>query len=275
VRAIELLGLTSFASAEECLLGLLRQDEPQEVQSAALKTLGRFKEPAVAEALVGAWPTLTPRLREQTVPVLLARPERVVRLLAALDEGVFRKSDLTSVQIDRLMNHRYAPIQKEAVRLLTSPRPFSSEELFATYEPSLQLSGDPAKGRVIFQERCASCHRLGNEGHNLGPDLASVRNTGKEKMLVSILDPNRELLPQYAAFEVETKDDESFMGLVADENAGAVTLLQAYGVETVIMRDQILSLRGLGKSIMPEGLEAQMTAQAMADLLEFIGTANP
>jgi len=275
VQAIELLGLQGFAATGERLLALVRQDEVSGVQLAVLRTLGSYSDPEVGRALIAAWPGLSPRLREEAVRVLLGRPDRAMKLLEAVEQGAVRKTDLSSVQLDFLMNHREAQVRSEAIRLLAGPPPMSAEELMEKYRPALALAGNADRGRTIFVERCASCHRLAGEGHLLGPDLTSVRGSGKEKLLASLLDPGREVLPQYLAFEVETKDEESLLGLVIEETASNITLRQAYGQETVIPRDRVLSLRGQGKSIMPEGLEAGLDPQAMADLLEFVGTAGP
>jgi putative heme-binding domain-containing protein len=93
-------------------------------------------------------------------------------------------------------------------------------------------------------------------------------------MLVNILDPNREVAPQYLAFEVETKDGESQVGIIANETTASLTMRQAFGKDTVIMRSDMKSRRSLGQSLMPEGLEAGVTPQDVANLLEYIVTAE-
>ena len=128
----------------------------------------------------------------------------------------------------------------------------------------------PASGRNIFQARCATCHKIGTEGHALGPDLATVRNGGKEKLLTNILDPNREVNSNYLSYLIETKDGESFSGIIVNENGNSVTLRMAGGAESVVARANIASLQSQGKSLMPEGLEEGLSQQDMADLLEFI-----
>lgn len=69
---------------------------------------------------------------------------------------------------------------------------------------------------------------------------------------------------------METKDGESLTGLIINESANSVTLRMAGGAESVITRANIASLQSQGKSPMPEGLEEGLSAQDMADLLEFI-----
>ena len=97
---------------------------------------------------------------------------------------------------------------------------------------------------------------------------------GKEKILVNILDPNREVRPEFVSYLVETKDEESLVGIIASENANTVTVREAFGKETVVPRLTIKTIRSLGQSLMPEGLESGLAPQGMADLLEFIATAD-
>lgn len=274
IQAIELLGARAFEEVGEALLSLLSQTQPREVQLAAIRTIGRFTTPQVGAELVKRWPAWTPRLREAVAPVLLARSERIAALFQAVEAGIVRGADLSSVQIDFLMNHRDAVIKKEAIRLLASRKPADLDETLATLLPAANLTGDADKGKTLFVERCSSCHRLGGEGHDLGPQLSSVKTTGREKLLVSILDPNRELLPQFLAFEIETTDDESLIGIVVNETDQAVTLRQAYGMEAVVPRSRIASMRGQGKSVMPEGLLFGLEPQSVADLLEFVTGAE-
>jgi putative heme-binding domain-containing protein len=127
----------------------------------------------------------------------------------------------------------------------------------------------------MYQQRCITCHRSGAEGSAVGPDLASVANSGKEKLLVSILDPNAEVAAAFVAYSVETRSGESFLGVLAGENPLSVILKTSNGESTRIGRENISSMRGSDKSLMPEGLEEGLSAQDMADLLEFVTQAKP
>jgi putative heme-binding domain-containing protein len=274
VQAVELLALTSFAESGSLLLSLLELNEAQTVQLAAMHTLGRFSDPKIGAALTQQWLSLTPRLRSEALNVLLARSDRITPLLDAVEAGAIRRADLASPQIDFLTNYREANLRARAIKLLTATSVSTRQEVVTAFQPALATPGDAAKGKKIFTERCASCHRLGGEGFVLGPDLVSVRNAGKEKMLLNILDPNREVLPQYLAYEVETKDDESMLGVLINETATSVALRQPYGKETVVPRTNIASMRSRGLSIMPADLEKGLKPQDMADLLEYIGTAE-
>jgi putative heme-binding domain-containing protein len=148
------------------------------------------------------------------------------------------------------------------------------QDVVNQFMPALNLSGDFNHGKQIYEKLCISCHRLGGEGNALGPDLVTVQATGKEKMLGNILDPNREVAPQFQAFEVELKDGDSIIGLIANENANSVTVRQAFGKQEIVPRSNIKRIRNQNQSLMPEGLEAGMKMQDMADLLEFVSKAK-
>jgi len=272
-QAVQLLGMTSFAESGSLLLSLLNQSQPQSVQLAAISTLARFSDDHVGPGLTKRWDSLTPRLRAEAVAALLARPDRAVALLQAIESGRIRSSALDATQIKFLRNHRDKSVRELAVKVLATPAS-SRQQVIEAFMPALDLRGDPLHGRKIYQERCIPCHRLGGEGSPLGPDLVTVRNTGKEKMLVNILDPNREVHPEFVSYLIETKDDESLIGLIANETATTVTLRQAYGKENVISRSDIQKLQSQGQSLMPEGLEASLTPQDLADLIEYIETAD-
>ncbi len=87
---------------------------------------------------------------------------------------------------------------------------------------------------------------------------------------MAILDPNREFKPTFVNYSVETADGENLTGCVASETATSITLRHAGGGEDVILRKNIKSLASTGLSLMPDGLEAGINAQQMADLLQYL-----
>ena len=194
--------------------------------------------------------------------------------MTALEKGAIKPGQLASTQVNFLRSHRDLEIRNRALKFFGKTDTTTRQSVIDAFAPALALTGDAARGKVIYVERCASCHRLDGQGFALGPDLVSVKNTGKEKILLNILDPNREVPPNYQAYVIETKNDESFMGLIASETSTSVTLKMAFGKDANIPRSQIKPLKNQGLSLMPEGLEAGLTPQAAADLLEYIMAAK-
>jgi putative membrane-bound dehydrogenase-like protein len=273
VSAVRLLGLSSYADCGATLLGLIKPSEPQGIQVAAVSTLARFTEQAVAPELIARWAEADPPVRSEMLSALLARPERALALLKAVQAGTIQASDLTTSQIKFLQKHSNKEVRELALKALGEPGK-KRQQVIDAYQTALQLPGDAARGKEVYLKLCVSCHRLGGNGFALGPDLVTVKSTGKEKMLVNILDPNREVAPQYLAYDVETKDGESQVGVIANETTTSLTMRQAFGKETVIMRSDVKGRRSLGQSLMPEGLEQGLTPQDFANLLEYITTAE-
>jgi putative membrane-bound dehydrogenase-like protein len=274
VQAIQLLGLTDFDEAGEALSRSLDSTQPQTVELAAVAALARFNQPGAGELILSKWPQFTPRVRGEVIAVMLTRPERVRALLKAVEQGTVLTSDFTAFQMQALRDHRDPGIRDAATRHLGTPATSRRDEAVKNFLPALAMRGDPTKGITIYLERCASCHRIGSQGHSLGPDLATVKTAGKDKLLVSIVDPNREVAPNFLNFTVETKSGETFSGLIASETSGSLTLRGPNGVETVVLRSRIERLQSSGQSSMPEGLESGLAPQDMADLLEYLGAAN-
>jgi putative heme-binding domain-containing protein len=91
-------------------------------------------------------------------------------------------------------------------------------------------------------------------------------------MLLNILDPNREVKPQYLAYTLETTNGKSFSGMIAAETPNSLTIRLLDGRSETVQRGDIDSLRSTGLSFMPEGLDKQIDVQTMADLLAYLNS---
>ena len=102
-----------------------------------------------------------------------------------------------------------------------------------------------------------------------------MRVYGKQEILTAILDPNATVRGDSRTYVLETAEGEPFIGLLRDENSTTVTLQQLNGKNILVPRTNIQYLQAQAWSLMPEGLEAGLTPQDMADLLEYVLTAAP
>jgi putative membrane-bound dehydrogenase-like protein len=273
-EAIGLLSLSTFAEHGALLLSLLTQSQPEPIQIKAISALNRYTDPMLGPELLRHWQGLSAQARSEAITVLLARTDRAVALLQAVQSGKVQAATLTTAQANFLRNHSNREVNQLAGTVLGSSASNGRQAVIDAYLPALNLTGNATQGQKIYEERCISCHRVAGEGYAVGPDLVTVKNSGKEKLMVNILDPNREVRPDYLSYVVETDDGESLVGLVANETSISVTVRQAYGKEDVIPRSRIRRMRSQGQSLMPEGLEAGLSAQGLADLLEFIETSG-
>jgi len=191
--------------------------------------------------------------------------------LVALEQGTVLKKDVPASTVDALRAQKNGESRARAVNIFgTVVKAKSRAEVVAEYLPALKLKGDAAKGKVIYTQRCSMCHRSGKEGFALGPDLVTLKTTGKENILTNFINPNREVPANFVAYVIATKSGESIVGLLGDETTTHVRIRLPLGQERLLPRTQVKGMRSLGQSIMPTGLEAGLTKQQMADLLEFI-----
>ena len=146
------------------------------------------------------------------------------------------------------------------------------QQVVDAYLPALQLDADAGRGRGVFANACASCHRLDDVGVDLGPNLLSVRNHGREGLVIDIFDPNRKVDPAYLFYEIEQRGGSKLFGAIADETTDTLTVAQPYGARIVVRRADIVDMKSAGQSMMPEGLESTMSQQELADLVEYILT---
>jgi putative heme-binding domain-containing protein len=139
-----------------------------------------------------------------------------------------------------------------------------------TWLSRLPTAGDAVRGRAVFEASCSGCHRVGNLGVQVGPDLEGAAHRSVEDLLSNILDPNMAMNPAFVAYQAETLDDETVMGLLETQRGDSVTLKQAGDRRVVLPRARIRSLKSTGLSLMPEGLEAGRSPQELRDLIAFI-----
>ncbi len=141
-------------------------------------------------------------------------------------------------------------------------------KVVARYRAAVSLEGDAARGRTAFRKGgCVACHRLGEQGVEVGPNLATVGSKPAEQLIEAIFDPNRAVERRYTVTVVLLDDGTAHSGIVVSETPGGLVLRPAGGGDRVIRRSEIDELTTLETSIMPEGLESLVTVQDCADIL--------
>ncbi|HXG11094.1 MAG TPA: c-type cytochrome, partial [Gemmataceae bacterium] len=269
--ALTLLALLPSEAEAARLKELLRPQQPQQVQAAAVRVLAALPGREAVAGLLADWDTRTAPLRREILSALLARADRAGLLLDALERGEVRLSELDAARRDQLLRYPDKAISERAKKLFETEKPTSQQKVVAEWTPKvLALTGDAVRGQQVYAAHCASCHRLHGQGVAVGPDLATVSSRAKEALLVDILDPNRAIDPAYVDYVLVTQNGQVVNGIIAAETATSVTLRRAERQETTVLRKDIAEMRSTGVSLMPEGVEKSLTPQDLADLLELL-----
>ncbi|MCS6851667.1 MAG: HEAT repeat domain-containing protein [Gemmataceae bacterium] len=271
LHAVQLLAFGPYATAREALQELLTPQTPAEVQLAAVRALAQHAPAAVADLLLSGWTSYSPAVRREVLEALLARPERVAALLRAIEQQQVAPSQIEPDRLDQLRNHPDPKLRQQARRLLANLATPDRQKVLADYRSVLELPADAGRGKGVFKKICATCHRLEDVGVEVGPNLlGALRNKTKEALLIDILDPSREVDPRYINYQVTTVAGRSFTGMIAADTATAITLRRAENAEDTILRDQIEVIVATTKSVMPEGLESQLSKQDVADVIAYL-----
>src|SRR5262249_45262358 len=140
---------------------------------------------------------------------------------------------------------------------------------------ALANGGNPVRGREIFfnadKPGCIKCHRLGDQGGVIGPDLTGAgRRFSKIHIIESILEPSRAIAPAFRNLSIRLKDGQELTGVRLGETASVLTLGDAQGQSRTLKKEQIEELQILELSIMPEGLESGLTDTEFVDLVTFL-----
>jgi putative heme-binding domain-containing protein len=227
---------------------------------------------ALADALKIVGPMETDRLLE----AFKQSTDRSVglRLLAALDGSPIRSSLRVEMIKPRLEKYD-ADVRQKA------------EELYAALDADagkqrehldkllgLLEKGDVLRGKQVFfsqKASCTGCHAVGYLGGNIGPDLTKIGAIRAERdLLEAIVYPSASFVRSYEPVQITTKNGKTYNGVVRRENAEQIVLALDATNEARIARDDIDDMRPSKVSIMPAGLDKQLTPRELADLIAFL-----
>ncbi|OYW24622.1 MAG: hypothetical protein B7Z55_01650, partial [Planctomycetales bacterium 12-60-4] len=257
--------LASDRDHREMVKTLLPQLWKQSANNEVLRLVTKLQTPDGPEFLLADWSERTPAVRMQIIEALLSSDAWTVALL---ERPEAKACDAATRA--RLTKHPKKEIANLAAKTFADSISATRAAVVEKFKPALRMTGDAMKGKAVFAQVCISCHKLDGVGLELGPDLRSVVQHDAEKLLNSILDPSAIIEPGFMAYHCTLKSGEQLYGVIATETSASLTLKMAGNVTKAVLRSEIVSLKSTGTSLMPEGLEAAITPQSLADLIAYL-----
>ncbi|MBM80458.1 MAG: hypothetical protein CMJ78_07685 [Planctomycetaceae bacterium] len=266
----EAIGLAAYHTDSVDALQQLTVDQDQAVRLTAINALSRKNAVASWKELLKRFPSDSPAIRRAVVNAMILRPERTELLLDEIENKRIKVAELDRGQTNRLLSHNDAKLAARAKVLLSNAIPADRQKVLADYKAALQLQANPVRGRDVFKKNCSVCHRIGDIGVDVAPNISDSRTKQPLQILTDVIQPNRAIDNNYVSYAVRTEDGQSLTGILTSETATSITLKQQEGKVTTLLRSDIEQLRSTGVSLMPEGLEKNISHQDMADLVSFI-----
>ncbi len=275
ISLIELIGQLARPEDLALLVSLLRSRPSESLALAAISALASFPQPVAAASLLNFYPSATGRARERILALLCGRPAWAKALIEAIASGQIAAKDLKPSHV-QLVTQLSDPALLDRLEAVWGkvPRVGSPEKKQRIAEIRGLLpegdKGNAARGKPIFKENCAVCHKLWNDGETIGPDLTGADRGDLDFLMTSLVDPSALVRKEYQGQTVALRDGRVMTGLVIDENDRQLTLVDSNRQKTVIARDSIEAIKASDVSVMPEGLLDKLTEPQIRDLFRYL-----
>jgi putative heme-binding domain-containing protein len=243
----------------------------------AISLVARFDDPAIAEALLKRIGSYPPGERDAALTALTSRPVFALALLDAMAAGKLKRDQFTAFHVRRLGELKNAEVDRRVAstwgRILKTPDEKQAliERLQKTFDEAPLWAYESGPGRQHFQKLCASCHRIGEDGTRIGPELTGAGKNGIRYYLENIVDPDAVIGADFQMTSIDTKGGDTVSGLVIKETPSAVTIRTTVA-EIVVPGVDIASRGTSEKSLMPEGLLESLNDREQIELLKFLTT---
>jgi len=257
------------------LLRSLLTDEA--VRNVAIRGLASCDDPDTANDLLKNYPSFDAAAQRDAVQTLASRPEWAAALLDAVDAGTIDKSDISAFaarQMQNLGDKKLTARLTETWGDLRKPSK-DKQKTIASFRKKLTPESiavaDPHKGRTVFQNLCASCHKMFGEGGDVGPEITGSQRKNIDYLLENLIDPSAAVSKDYQLVTIETNDGRFLSGFIRSKNDSALTL-QSINEQVVVPLAEIKSRTPADISIMPEGLLQTMSTTQIRDLFAYLAS---
>lgn len=280
VNLIRLLAQLAPVKSQELLLEIATSDQAMPLRQEALSGLRYGQDKAIGQRLVADYTKLSSdqRLKQTTLEVLSARRPWAGQLLAAIEAEKVPRSDLPLETVEAMKLHRDDDLTAQIEKIWGSTRASSGEIQSQMLQVASILQtgkGNPAAGKLLFNETCAKCHKLFNEGKEIGPDLTGYERTNLDFMLLATIDPSAAIREEYTTFQVLTVDGLILTGFIRERGQNTLTMENAdRGKITIPLDDIEEGPIAIPQSLMPDRLLDAMTAQQIRDLFAYLQRAE-
>lgn len=226
---------------------------------------------AMAGGVLSHWGKFSVQDQSLAAGILMSKPSWRGRMVAALEAAEIKPSQLPAAVIQTLISQPDRSLRSRAIAVLGQPSP--RQKVVSDYQkqlPNPNLDGDSVRGESLFKQHCAVCHTAQNGKPSVGPAIDNLPHWTADQWITAVLDPNQVVEEKYKQTTILTKEGQVIAGIVTESSADMLRVVASDGnVQQVALADVDEQKRST-TSLMPEGFEAKLTPQQMADLIRFL-----
>lgn len=271
---LKLLGEFGTTDSAPLIIERLTSSQTDAIKHVLLNAIANWGSSDITQALLTEYAGASPPIRSQIRDILLARPQSALELLQWVDAGKIDAKEIPLEQLQRLASHDDESINTLVRKHWGNIGPGTSEEKLATMRrlnnDLRAAAGDPVSGKVLFAKHCGICHQLHGEGNKLGPDLTIANRKDRAAMLGNVVDPSAVIRREYINYLLITVSGRVVTGLLAEQDAASVTLLDAQNNRIRFGLDEVEELRESEASLMPERILEGLSPQQLRDLFSYL-----
>ena len=273
--SFEALAACDAARATPALVTLLNDvAEPKSLQSRAVQLLGGLNTPAAREALLTRGTTASDRLAAEIAAALAVSKDGAEMLLSAVAAGKISARVLQEPPVQLWLGRSQPKDYSARIVALGKSLPPADDRLKKLIAARVAAFGrsqrDATLGEAHFTKTCAACHRIGERGNKIGPQLDGVARRGLERLLEDILDPNRTVDQAFRATQFTLIDGRILTGLIVRREGDVIVIADHQGKELRLSGRDIEEQSILPLSPMPANVGETLSERDCLDLIAFL-----
>lgn len=278
VALIEICGQLRRPEMLKVLQRLITTDQNEQVIAAALIAVQSYTEAELAAIVLDSWARFSGTALMAAESMLVSRKQWAATLIDRVRAGEISAAEISLAAISRIRMHG-GSIEQQAAAIWGASAGLSADQAAAETDRIAAFlaagSGNPRTGKRLFTQHCGRCHRLFDEGGQVGPDLTPFARQNQERMLSSIINPALEIREGYETFVLITGDGRILNGFLVQSDDQVVILRGVDGQNQIVRREDVDELNAIPQSVMPAGLLQNLDAQQVRDLFAYLRSAQP
>ena len=278
LRYTEILGEAPNSKAIPVLLGIVKSEPGRDLKRAALGALKPYNDARIPAAVLAVYGELPDGLRKVAGMLLAGREAWALELLRAVDTGELAAGLVSAEVVSLLRSHGDGRIGQLLARHFAGAAMDAAkleQEIQRLAKVVTAKPGSPYEGKKLYAASCAACHRLFEQGGQIGPDLTAYQRDDLGTMLLNIINPSAEIREGYENFLLTTKDGRLASGFLVEQDNRSVVLRGLDGQDVTFDREAIRELKAQGLSLMPGGLLAVYNDGQIRDLMAYLRSSQP